>query len=326
MQLRYNGHRYFYTAFELVNNRQSFFMLDTNTSVISINPENYIGRDIKGITLIELLGRGATGLVYTAYQKSLKRKVALKLFPKQTLKSVSVEKFRTEAETVAVLNHPNIAPVFDMGETEEFLFIVMQLIGGQDMRLIIQRLRKHPVLSRRTLSKKTAVQIMLSVLDALEYAHSQQVIHQDVKPANIIIEEQNYRPYLVDFGIARTILSEQGLSQFILGTPLYMAPEQASGQQTDSRADIYSAGIVLYEAVSGVLPVQKVKTEEILRLKICDPDSIFTCKPSQHNGVIDRELERIICKATSAQPSMRYQECASFKEDLAIYAKTLQEQ
>jgi serine/threonine-protein kinase len=118
-----------------------------------------------------------------------------------------------------------------MGETEEFLFIVMQLIAGMDLRTIIQRLHRHPVPSRRIMPKKDAIGIMIAVLDALGYAHSQQVIHQDVKPANIIIEERTGRPYLVDFGIARTIFSEQGVSRVISGTPLYMAPEQAAGSK-----------------------------------------------------------------------------------------------
>ncbi len=299
-------------------------MHDIITSDTPCDPESYIGREISGITLVEPLGKGATGLVYTAYQKSLKRKVAIKLFPKKRLSSSSVEMFRTEGETVAVLNHPNIAPVFDMGETEEFLFIVMQLIAGKDLRTIIQQLRCHPVPSKRILPKKEAIGIIIEVLDALGYAHSQQVIHQDVKPANIIIEKQNSRPYLVDFGIARTIFSEQGGSGFISGTPLYMAPEQAAGQQTDARADIYSAGMVLYEAVCGTVPVKVLNSEQMIKAKIYDPDSIFLRKPSQHYpAAIDSELEKIICKATASQPSMRYQDCTSFKEDLLNYVSGL---
>ena len=298
-------------------------MNDTITSDTSCNPEIYIGREISGITLVEPLGEGATGLVYTAYQKSLKRKVAIKLFPRERLSSSWVEKFRAEGETVAVLNHPNIVPVFDMGETEEFLFIVMQLIAGKDLRTIIQRLHRHPVPSRRIMLKKDAIAIIIAVLDALGYAHNQQVIHQDVKPANIIIEEQTGRPYLVDFGIARTIFSEQGVSRVISGTPLYMAPEQAAGQQTDARADIYSAGMVLYETVCGTVPVKALNSEQMIKEKILDPDSIFLCNPSQHCPAIDSELEKIICKAIASDPSMRYQDCTSFKEDLLAYVSGL---
>lgn len=298
-------------------------MHDTIASDTPCDPEIYIGREISGITLVEPLGKGATGLVYTAYQKSLKRKVAIKLFLRKRLSAASVERFSTEAETVAVLNHPNIVPVFDMGETEEFLFIVMQLIVGMDLRDTIQRLRRHPVPSRRIMPKKDAIEIMVAMLDALGYAHSQQVIHQDVKPANIIIEEQHKRPYLVDFGIARTIFSEQGVSRFVSGTPLYMAPEQAAGQQTDARADIYSAGMVLYETVCGTVPVKAHSSEQMIKTKMCDPDSIFFCKPSQHCPAIDSELEKIICKAIASQPSMRYQDCTSFKEDLLGYVSGL---
>ncbi len=298
-------------------------MCDTITSDTPLSPDMYIGREISGITLVEPLGKGATGLVYTAYQKSLKRKVAIKLFLRKRLSNKFVEKFRTEAETVAVLNHPNIVPVYDMGETEEFLFIVMQLIVGKDLQATIQRLRRHPVPSLRIMPKKDAIKIMIVMLDALGYAHSQQVIHQDVKPANIIIEELHKRPYLVDFGIARTFFSEQGVSKVVSGTPLYMAPEQAAGQQTDARADIYSAGMVLYETVSGTVPVKALQSEQMVKAKIFDSDSIFLCKPSQHCPAIDGDLEKIICKAIASEPSIRYQDCASFKEDLLSYVSGL---
>ena len=109
----------------------------------------------------------------------------------------------------------------------------------------------------------------------------------------------------------------------VSGTPLYMAPEQASGQQTDARADIYSAGMVLYETVCGTVPVKVLNSEQMIREKIFDPDSIFLCKPSQHCQAIDSELEKIICKAIASQPSMRYQDCTSFKEDLLAYVSGL---
>lgn len=295
-------------------------------SLISANPDLLIGKDVYGFTLLELLGRGAMGLVYLAYQKSLKRNIALKLYPKSEISSGSIQEFRNEAETVAVLSHPNIVPVFDLGETEDFLFIAMQLIDGEDLRSMIARYRKHPVPSRRTVPLQLALGTMAGVLDALSYAHSQQVIHQDVKPANIIIERQNQRPYLVDFGIARTIVSEPGIAHVIQGTPLYMAPEQAAGYQTDCRADIYAAGIVLYELVAGSLPVKKLKSEEIMKLKVTDPDSIFTSTPSQHTKSIDSDLERIICKSIDPEPFKRYQTCSSFKDDLVKYTEKINRQ
>lgn len=296
-------------------------MNELNVFNMASIPEMFIGKEISGITLLELLGRGAMGLVYTGYQKSLKRKVAMKLFMKEGLSTVSIEKFRDEAETVAVLNHPNIVPVFDMGETDELLFIVMQLIDGEDLRSMIHRIRLHPVPSRRTIPIFKVIGIMIPVLDALSYAHRQQVIHQDIKPANIIIEKQDNRPYIVDFGIAKTIMSEPGISNIIQGTPLYMSPEQAAGQLTDARSDIYSAGILMYEAISGTLPVKKLKSEEMMKLKVYDPDSVFTSSPSQYFKSIDSELEKIICKAIASDPSKRYQSCSSFKDDLCYYAE-----
>ena len=285
------------------------------------DPSVYIGKDISSVTLLELLGQGAMGAVYVAYQKSLKRKIAVKIFPKlEVLPDRMKVQFRDEAETVAVLNHPNIAPVFDMGETDEFLYIMMQLIEGEDLRSLIRRHSLHPVLSRRTIPPQSAVKIMVSILDALEYSHNEQVIHQDIKPANILVENRSGRAYLVDFGIARTPVTESQ-SQIVFGTPFYMPPEQISGQQTDQRSDIYAAGMVLYEALAGKLPLKPGPVEQLVHMKMNKPDQIFTCSPSQCSQAINSELERIILKAIAPKCQERYQSCLSFKADLKKYAE-----
>ena len=290
---------------------------------ILFDPSEFLGREIANVTLVEVLGRGAMGAVYIAYQKSLKRKVALKLFPKLKSQSDSVRlRFRDEAETVAVLSHPNIAPVFDMGETDEFLFIVMQLVSGEDLRSIIRRQLLHPVPSRRTIPVKQALEIMIPVLDGLQFAHHENVIHQDIKPANIIIEENSGRPCIVDFGIARTAVTDDGPSQLVLGTPLYMSPEQVKGLQTDARSDIYSAGIVLYETIAGRIRVQASSLEDLLRLKAHNPECVFSCSPSQCCSSIDIDLEKIILKAIAVKREDRYQNCAGFQKDLISYCET----
>jgi serine/threonine protein kinase len=287
----------------------------------NFDPNSFLGREIANVTLVELLGRGAMGAVYVAFQKSLKRKVALKIFPKASsnLSDMRVL-FRDEAETVAVLNHPNIAPVFDMGETPDVLFIMMQLIVGENLRSLIRRHLLHPLPSRRTVPLNKVLQIMIQVLDGLDYAHRENVIHQDIKPANIIIEERSGRPGIVDFGIARTEFSANEHSRYVLGTPLYMSPEQITGIQTDCRSDIYSAGMVLYEALVGKIPVKTSSLDQLLAMKASSTESIFSCNPSSSSEVIDDELEKIILKATAPRREDRYQICAAFREDLKKYA------
>jgi serine/threonine-protein kinase len=284
---------------------------------VHIDTSSYIGLEIKGVTLVELIGRGAMGAVYVGFQTSLKRKIAVKIFPKTNAALPFFRlRFRDEAETVAVLNHPDIAPVFDMGETDELLFLMMQLIDGEDLKEQIKRSQLNPIPSKRLLPAGYVVDIIIKILDALEYAHREGVIHQDIKPGNILIEQRSTRPLLVDFGIAHSAIAETDSSNYIMGTPLYMSPEQILSTVPDRRSDIYSAGIVLFEALAGKLPLQTTKSDQLLSIKRQDPDMLFTCRPSQCNPSISPELERIILKAISADPQNRYQSCSGFKLDL----------
>ena len=284
------------------------------------NPQIFIGKEIGNITLVSVLGQGAMGAVFVGYQKSLKRNVAVKVYPKALSESGTMRlRLRDEAETVAVLIHSNIVPVFDMGETDDLLFIIMQLIEGEDLRTYIQRLQLNPLPSRRAIPLQTCLQIMMQILDALAYAHEEGVIHRDIKPANIIIDNRNRRPYLADFGIASSTLSENTLSDVVLGTPLYISPEQMWGKLIDLRSDIYSAGIVLFELILGKLPLSKRSLDEIVKIKMYNPESLFTCTPSVASGSIDKDLENIILQATASDPNSRYCNCNLFRDDLVSY-------
>jgi serine/threonine-protein kinase len=263
------------------------------------------------------------GAVFTGYQKSLKRKVAVKIFPKKPANNTTCKvHFREEAEIVAVLNHPNIVQVIDMGDTDKFLFIIMQLVVGEDLRTMIHRHQMHPVPYRRSIGLQKVLEIMLPVLDALAYAHDEGVIHQDIKPGNILIEEKTSRPFLADFGIARSAISNDVAdSSIIMGTPLYIAPEQISEDHTDERADIYSAGTVLFEAIAGKLPFKKTTVEALLSLKMNNPEALYTMLPSQCCQAIDSELEKIILKSIAPRKDDRYQSCRSFHHNLSLYYK-----
>ncbi|NLW31066.1 MAG: serine/threonine protein kinase [Fibrobacter sp.] len=291
--------------------------IDCSKSIF--NPASLIGKEIGGYTIIQMLGRGAMGAVFIAFQHSLKRKIAVKIYPKQGPVPDSGIRFRDEAETVAILNHPSIVPVFDMGDTGDLLYISMQLVEGEDLDSIIQRYNRHPVSSKKFIPVDECIRIFENILDALSFAHEEGVIHQDIKPANILIEERGQRPYLADFGIARTEYTEQSQEGVVFGTPIYMSPEQMLNKKVDNRSDIYSAGMSFYETVAGKLPLRVKTIEKILMAKINDHDSLFTCLPSQWRPHIDKELERIVCKAVRADPEKRYQSAAAFRDDLHFY-------
>lgn len=293
-------------------------MQDQNKPSLFSDPNSLIGKDISGVTVLSLLGHGASGLVYMAFQRSLKRKIALKVIPKENCRADTLVQIRDEAETVAVLNHPNIVTVFDVGETEDFLYIKMQLIEGDSLKAVISRHLRHPVPSRRLIPVHDTLSIISSVLDALDYAHKEDIVHQDVKPGNILIETSTGRPFLVDFGIARTFVSEDN-SKVVRGTPLYIAPEQARGEVTDARADIYSAGVVLWECLAGTLPVPPLSPVKLVGLKAHKPESFFLSTPSRHNPRIDLELEQIILQASNPVQEMRYKSCLHFCRSIKQY-------
>jgi len=282
-----------------------------------MNADKLIGREFAGVTLLSIHGRGHSGVVFIGFQKSLKRKIAVKLVPRDKL---SAQSFMDEAEVIAVLNHPNIVTVFDVGEDAEFLFITMQLIDGSSLQSLIERGAKNPIPSKRFLPVKDVLRITANVLSALEYAHRHGVVHQDVKPGNILIESQSGRPFLVDFGIARTELTEDE-SQYVHGTPLYMAPEQARGDVTDGRADIYAVGSTMWEALTGILPAPALPAVKLVAMKARRPEKFFQSLPSDGNPRIDAELEHIILKAVAADRDFRYKDCKHFREAIERYAE-----
>jgi serine/threonine protein kinase len=283
-----------------------------------ISWDSYIGRELGNVTLIRELGRGVMGVVFVAFQKTLKRQVAVKVLAKnRETMNLASQLFRDEGEVVAVLSHPNIIPIFEMGETDECYFQVMQLVDGSDLRSTLRRLSKHPVPSKRLMPLDDAIEIIMQIADALGYAHEEGVVHQDIKPANILIESRSQRPLVADFGIARAFEGDYKSDGLVVGSPLYMAPEQAMGKKTDGRADIYSIGVMLFEMAAGSLPIrQEDRVDRILDRKKYTPDTFFTKLPGQVSPRIGAPLERIIMKATASLVEQRYQDCTSLCDDL----------
>ena len=292
------------------------------TTIASIDLTQYIGTTIGTVTLVKLLGKGAMGAVFIGYQTTLKRQVAVKILPKTLASSARAQQmFRDEAETIGILTHPNIVPVYEMGETGDFFFQVMQLVVGHDLRTIIVKARKHPVPSRRILPVAETIQYICQVLDALGYAHEEGVVHQDIKPANILVDDRFKRPLVADFGIARTVWAEYSATPALFGTPLYMSPEQASRAAVDGRTDIYSVGVILMEMAAGLLPTNKESLADMIKRKRIAPDTFFTASPSESNPSVDRELEAIIYKAIASHPDNRFNDCMEFKSVLEAYVR-----
>ena len=292
------------------------------SSISSMKFDHLIGKQVGTSVILKELARGGMGAIFIAYQKTLKRQIAVKILPKSLLTPTNAEFFRQEAEAAAILSHPNIIPVYEVGDTGEFLFFTMQLVNGRSLEYYIKRAKKNPIPSRRALPVKASLKILVDVLDALEYAHQQDIIHRDVKPANILMEKHTQRPILMDFGVAKIARGPDATDSLILGTPGYMAPEQITNGNVDARADIYAAGTMLFEMLSPQPLFPNVKSSmELLKLKVRLGDKLFTRKPSQLNPRLNSDMDKIIFKAVAYDPDRRYASCREFQNQLKDYLK-----
>ena len=239
---------------------------------------------------------GGMATVYKAYQPALGRHVAIKVLSPTLMSDPSfVHRFHEEARRTASLEHPNIVPIYDIGEANGSIFIAMRYIDGESLQELLER---GPVLP---LSR--VVRIISQVADALDYAHGRGIIHRDVKPANIMVEAGD-RATLTDFGIARVVGGTR-LTQLgsVVGTPEYLSPEQAVGQEIDGRSDLYSLGIVLYEMVAGRTPFRAETPVAVIHAHIYTPPP----PPMQYNSRIPPALAAVILKTIAKDRDQRYQ-------------------
>lgn len=281
------------------------------------DPSGYIGREMGTVTILRLLGQGAMAAVFIAYQRTLKRQVAVKILPKTASRSgQSREQFQQEAEVVAGLSHPNIVPIFEMGEEDDCYYQVMQLVKGLDLETTINNRLKHPVPAKRLFPARDSIKIVQQILDGLGSAHEEGVVHRDIKPANILMERQRNRPLISDFGIAQTLQSGNSSESTVVGSPLYMAPECVSGNPVDWRTDIYSVAVILLRLLCGTLPLATRDAMALLAAKMESPERVFTTLPSQASPFIDEALEHIILRGLAPDPLQRHQSCAEFQEEL----------
>jgi len=264
--------------------------------------EDALRRELsKEYQITDLLGRGGMSLVYLAQEMDLNRQVAIKILPLQFLQGpASAERFEREAKIAASLDHPHIVPIFRVGATSTFLWYTMKRIRGRSFEQII--------LERGALPLPEVLGVVEQVGSALQYAHRHGVVHRDVKPANVMIEDSGWA-LVCDFGVARAFgsvsLTQTGAS---LGTPRYMSPEQFEGQPVDGRCDQYSLAILMWEALTGAVPFTGDSIGELIRKHLLEPPP----RLNEVNPDIPERVSSAVYRAMSKKPGERFPDVSAF--------------
>ncbi len=291
-------------------------------AIAKLKVDHLIGTKVGTSTILKELARGGMAIVFIAYQRTLKRQIALKVLPKSLLTPKTAERFQSEAESAAILSHPNIIPVYEVGETDEFLFFTMQLVDGKSLGRMINLAKKNLLPSRRTIPVGEAVRICRLVLEAMDYAHQMEIIHRDIKPDNVLIEKHTQRPIITDFGVAKVLRVDDENMPTVQGTPVYMPPEQILGRGVDGRSDIYATGTMLFKMLSPDLPLPPFDSKVmLLKQKVKRQEGCFLKLPSELNSDVNEAMDRIVLKATAYRQADRYQTCREFLQDLQAYEK-----
>jgi serine/threonine protein kinase len=270
-----------------------------------------LGRyQVKGV-----LGKGAMGLVYDGLDPTLDRRVAIKTIRTTTLDEATAKhyamRFEREVRAVARLNHPNIVQVYDFGTEGDLAYIVMQYIEGKEL--------KDHFDAQERLDLRMILRLMTELLNALEFAHEAGVIHRDIKPANVMLDAGGHVK-LTDFGVARITdadgeQAEATRAGAMIGTPSYMSPEQIQGQAIDRRTDIFSAGVLFYQLLTGQKPFEG--TQWVLAKKIVQDDPV---RPSAL-APVPPEIDRVVARALAKAPEHRYQGARAFADALQRIAQ-----
>src|SRR2546421_5852923 len=246
------------------------------------------------------VGSGGMADVYVAEDQLLGRKVAVKLLHHHFAEDQEfVERFRREASSAAALSHPNIVAIFDRGEWQGTYYIAMEYVAGRSLKKIV---REHGALE-----PAAAIDLVIQILRAARFAHGRGVIHRDLKPHNVILDEEG-RARVTDFGIARAGASDMTLTGSIMGTAQYLSPEQAQGQAVSAASDLYSVGVILYELLTGVVPFDGETAVAIAFKQVsAEPRPPSTVTPS-----VPAMLDGIVLHALAKDPARRFRDADEF--------------
>ena len=274
---------------------------------MTTQPLDLIGKRVANrYDVVALLGTGGMGVVYRASDRLLQREVALKVL---TERSAAIRRrFLLEARSLARLNHPGIVAIYDAGEASGIPYIVMELATGPTLG----------DLAAGGMTVGFAVRATIRLLDALHYAHENDVLHRDVKPSNIVVRSDG-SVKIMDFGLARRIsdLSAGTQAGEITGTISYLPPERFLGKPADARGDLYSLGIVLYELFTGTLPFRNEREDLVAEVfaHVNEP----ALPPTRYNADLPAELERIVLKSIEKDPALRHQSARELQDDLRAF-------
>jgi serine/threonine-protein kinase len=267
--------------------------------------------------ILDTIGQGAMGTVYKAVDPMIDRVVAIKTV-NLSLNRAEIEeyelRFQQEIKAAGRLNHPNIVTIYDVGRTEQMAYMAMEYLEGKDL--------KDVLLEGRPPEVSSTVDWIAQIAQGLGFAHQHEVVHRDVKPSNIMLVRGGLAK-ITDFGIARVPTSAvKTMTGLILGSPRYMSPEQVIGRELDSRTDIFSLGVVLYEALTGVPPFDGENVNAIMYATV----NHTPAPPSASNPSVPQMLDLIVAKALAKVPDERYQTMAEFAGDLEFVKRSLHAQ
>jgi len=281
--------------------------------------DSLIGKTVDNYKIIEVIGRGGMGVVFKALDTSLEKIVALKMIDPFLARDENfVRRFKTEAKALAKLENQNIVGVFALRETESGFFMVMEYVESKPLSQYLQENGPFNI--------KDTISISKQLLNAIGHAHKVGVIHRDIKPSNILLCD-NGRIKVTDFGLAKVVEAKgpaSTVTQARAGTLYYMSPEQVKGlKNVDSRSDLYSLGISIYEMIAGRVPFDKTDSDFTIQKKIVDGE---IPSPIKFNSAIPKKLTKIISKSIDKDPAKRYQSAEEMLADLENFEAEISEE